>query len=162
VFSGLIDDFKLRLDLALRAMIAGAIVAFAGVAAFACLLGALFVWTLQTYGAVQAWALLGTVFLVIALLALVPLLSSGRRRRALMKEAEARAAKAEAEKNNAQASWWQDPAMFLTGLQIVRMIGIKKLLPVLAVGAVIAGVALSRQGSEDAAAGEMPEMHPAE
>lgn len=162
MFSGLIDDFKLRLDLTLRAMIAGAIVASAGVAAFACLLAALFVWTLQTYGAIHAWAALGSAFLLIALLGLIPLLSSGRRRRALLREAEARAVKAEAEKKNTQASWWQDPAMLVTGLQIVRMIGIKKLLPVLAVGAVIAGVALSRQGSEDAAAGEMPEMHPAE
>jgi hypothetical protein len=162
VFSGLIDDFKLRLDLTLRAMIAGAIVAFAGVAAFACLLGALFVWTLQTYGAIHAWAVLGSVFLLIALLALIPLLTSGRRRRALMREAEARALKAEAEKKNAQGSWWQDPAMLVTGLQIVRMIGIKKMLPVLAVGAVIAGVAMSRQSGADAAADEMPAMHPAE
>jgi hypothetical protein len=102
------------------------------------------------------------VFLLIALLALIPLLTSGRRRRALMREAEARALKAEAEKKNAQGSWWQDPAMLVTGLQIVRMIGIKKMLPVLAVGAVIAGVAMSRQSGADAAADEMPAMHPAE
>lgn len=155
MFSGLIDDFKLRLDLTLKAMVAGAIFAFAGMAAFICGVVVLFLWVLQTYGVMQAWGVVAGLFGVIALLALIPLLSSGRRRRALARAAEQRAAQAEAEKNR-KPDWWQDPAMMLTGLQLARTIGIKRLLPVLAIGAVIAGVAISRQAGEDVESGVQP------
>lgn len=144
MFNGLIDDLKVRLDLTLKAMVAGAIFAFAGMAAFVCGLVILFLWVLQTYGTMQAWGVVGALFAAIALVALIPLLSSGRKRRAFARAAELRAAQAEAEKSR-KPDWWQDPAMMLTGLQIVRTIGIKRLLPILAIGAVVAGVALSRQ-----------------
>ncbi len=38
--------------------------------------------------------------------------------------------------------------MLFTGLQIARTIGLRRLLPILAVGAVIAGVAMSRQPAD--------------
>jgi len=151
VFGGLIDDFKVRLDLTLKAMIAGAIFAAAGVAAFACGLIVLFLWTMETYGVIYAWGAIACAFGAIALLALIPLLLSGRRSRAIARAAERRAVEAEAERNR-NPEWWQDPAILLTGLQVARTIGLRRLLPILAVGAVIAGVAISRQpsGNEDA------------
>lgn len=155
MFTGWIDEFKVRLDLTLKAVIAGAIFAFAGVAAFVSALVVLFLWTMQTYGVMQAWAAIAAVFGAIALLALIALLVSGRRRRALAREAEERLAKAEAEKKR-QPEWWQDPTMLLTGLQIVRTIGFRRLLPILAVGAVVAGVVLSRQTAGEADAGIQP------
>lgn len=155
MFSGLIDDFKVRLDLTLRAMVAGAIFAFAGMAAFICGVAVLFLWVLQTYGVLQAWGVVAGLFAAIAVIALIPLLSSGRQRRALARAAELRAAQAEAEKSR-KPDWWQDPAMMLTGLQLARTIGIKRLLPILAIGAVVAGVALSRHTAEDTASGVQP------
>lgn len=156
MFNGLIDDFKVRLDLTLKAVVAGAIFAFAGMAAFICGLVILFMWTMQTYGVMQAWGAIAAVFGVIALFALIPLLSSSRKRRALAVLAEQRAAKAEAEKKR-QPDWWQDPAMLLTGLQIARTVGLKRMLPVLAIGAVAAGYFMSRQtDAEDAAADVQP------
>lgn len=144
MFSGLIDDFKVRLDLTLKAMIAGAIVGFAGVAAFICGVVVLFLWVMQTYGTLEAWAAVAGLFGAIAILALIALLSSGRKRRELARLAEARAAKAEAERKKNEPEWWQNPAMLLTGLQIARTLGIKGLLPVVAAGAVAAGYFLSR------------------
>lgn len=144
----MIDDFKVRLDLTLKAMIAGAIVGFAGVAAFVCGVVVLFLWVMQTYGTLQAWGAVAVLFGLIALLALIALLSSGRKHRELARLAEERAAKAEAERKKNEPEWWQNPTMVLTGLQIARTLGIKGLLPVLAVGAVAAGYFLSRSGAD--------------
>lgn len=158
MFSGLIDDFKVRLDLTLKAIIAGAIVGFAGIAAFICSVVVLFLWVLQTYGTLEAWATVAVLFGAIALLALIALLSSGRKRRELARLAEQRAAKAEAERKKSEPEWWQNPAMLLTGLQIARTLGVRGLLPVVAVGAVAAGYFLSRQRPD----GPESDVHPAE
>ena len=152
MLGGLIDDLKLRLDLTMRAVVAGATFAFAGMAAFMCGLVILFLWTMQNYGVLEAWGAVATLFGVLALVALVPLLTSGRKRRALARAAARRAAEAE----RAKPEWWQDPAMMLTGLQIARTIGIKRLLPILAIGAVVAGVAISRQSGSDTEPGVQP------
>lgn len=157
MFGGLIDEFKVRLDLTLTALIAGAVVAFAGTAAFFAGLVILFLWTLQTYGLMYAWAAVAAAFGAIALIALIPLVSSGRKRRALAKVAKQRVAEAEA-KRHSEPEWWQDPTMLLTGVQIARAVGIRRLLPILAIGAVVAGVALSRQPATE----KEPAPQPAE
>jgi hypothetical protein len=160
VFGGYIDEFRVRLDLTLKSIVAGAIVAFAGMAAFICSLVVLFLWMLQTYGLIYAWSSVAAVFAVIALFALIPLLSASRKRRAIARKVEERVAKAEAErieKKNKAPEWWQDPATLLTGLQLVRTLGLKRMLPVLAVGAVVAGFLLSRQSET-----ETPDIQPAE
>jgi hypothetical protein len=157
VFGGFLDEFKVSLNLTLKAMVAGAIFAFAGMAAFICGLVVLFLWTLQTYGLMYAWSAVAGVFGVVALGALIPLVASSRKRRALARAAEQRVAKAEAEKSK-DPEWWQNPAALLTGIQIVRTLGIRGTLPILAVAAVAAGYFLSRQsgGESDAT------MEPAE
>lgn len=142
------DEFKVRLDLTLRAMVAGAIVGFAGVAAFICAVVVLFLWVMQTYGTMQAWAAVAALFGAIALAALIPLLSSGRKRRELARLAEERAAKAEAEKKRNEPEWWQNPAMLLTGLQVARTLGVKGILPIVAIGAVAAGYLMTRRSEE--------------
>jgi MFS family permease len=160
VFDRLIDDFKVRLDLTLRSLVAGAVVAFAGTAAFICGLVVLFLWVLQVHGLIYAWASVAAVFGVITLVALVPLVAASRRRRAIARRVEERVAKAEAERierKNREPEWWQDPATLLTGVQIIRTIGLRRLLPLLAVGAVAAGFLISRQSETDA-----PDIQPAE
>jgi endonuclease/exonuclease/phosphatase (EEP) superfamily protein YafD len=159
VFSGFLDEFRVRLDLTLKSIVAGAIVAFAGTAAFICGLVVLFLWVLQTYGLIYAWSSVAAAFGVIALFALIPLASASRRRRAIARAAEQRVAKAEAERieKKNEAEWWKDPATLLTGIQIIRTLGLKRMLPVLAIGAIIAGFVMSRQ-SESAS----PDIQPAE
>jgi hypothetical protein len=156
----IVDDFKVRIDLTLKSIIAGAVVAFAGTAAFICGLVVLFLWVLQTYGLIYAWSTVAAVFGVIALAALIPFAAASRKRRAIALKVEARVAKAEAErieKKNREPDWWQDPATLLTGVQLVRTLGLKRMLPVLAIGAVIAGFVMSRQS-----ASETPDIQPAE
>jgi hypothetical protein len=157
VFGGFLDEFKVSLNLTLKAMVAGAIFAFAGMAAFLCGLVVLFLWTLQTYGLMYAWSAVAGVFGVVALGALIPLVASSRKRRALARAAEQRVAKAEAEKSK-DPEWWQNPAALLTGIQIVRTLGIRGTLPILAIAAVAAGYFLSRQSSGESDA----TMEPAE
>ena len=155
MFGGFIDEFQVSLNLTLKAMVAGAIFAFAGMAAFVCCLVVLFLWVMQTYGTMQAWSAVAAVFGAVALLALIPLLASSRKRAALQRAAEMRLAKAKAEKSK-DPEWWQNPAAILTGIQIARTLGIKGLLPVLAVGAVAAGYFLSRQADDEAGANIQP------
>lgn len=155
MFGGFIDEFKVRLDLALKAMIAGAIFAFAGMAAFVCGLVVLFLWTLQTYGLMYAWGAVAAVFGLVALFALIPLLASSRKRAVLRRAAELRLAKAEADKNK-DPEWWQNPAAVLTGIQIVRTLGVRGTLPILAIAAVAAGFFLSRQPGEKTGADIQP------
>lgn len=158
MFSGIIDDFKARLDLTLKALVAGAIVGFAGIAAFICGVVVLFLWVMQTYGTLQAWGTVAVLFGVIAVAGLIPLLGAGRKRRELARLAEARAAKAEAERKKNEPEWWQNPALLLTGVQVARTLGIKGLLPVVALGAVAAGYFLTRQK----AGGPESDVQPAE
>lgn len=157
MFSGFIDDFKTRIDLTLKAVVAGAIAAFAAVTAFWCAIVVLFLYVMQNYGTLEAWATIGLVFLVLALLAVIPLVAAGRRRREIAhKELLRRAA---AEKKEREKEWWQDPAMLLTGVQLARGLGIKRMLPVLAILAVAGGYFASKLASENDTA---PTGEPAE
>lgn len=157
MLGGFFDELKVSFNLTLKAMIAGAIFAFAGMAAFVCGLVVLFLWTLQTYGLMYAWGAVAAVFGTVALLSLIPLLASSRKRAALQRAAEMRLAKAEAEKSK-DPEWWQNPAALLTGIQIVRTLGVRGTLPILAVAAVAAGYFLSRPSMD----GENTPMEPAE
>lgn len=157
MFGGFLDEFKVSFNLTMKAMIAGAIFAFAGMAAFICGVVVLFLWTLQTYGLMHAWGTIAAVFGTVALFALIPLLASSRKRAALQRAAEQRLAKAQAEKSK-DPEWWQNPAALLTGVQIARTLGIKGLIPILAIGAVAAGYFLSRQSTDESGA----TMEPAE
>jgi hypothetical protein len=50
-----------------------------------------------------------------------------------------------------------DPMLLATGLQIVRAIGIKRLLPILAIGGVALGIMASRAGVPDETSAEPAE-----
>ena len=50
-----------------------------------------------------------------------------------------------------------DPMLLATGLQIVRAIGVKRLLPILAIGGVALGIMASRAGATDDASAEPAE-----
>jgi hypothetical protein len=50
-----------------------------------------------------------------------------------------------------------DPMLLATGLQIVRAIGIKRLLPILAIGGVALGILASRTGVSEEVSAEPAE-----
>lgn len=157
MFSGFIDDFKTRIDLTLKAVVAGAIAAFAAVTAFWCAIVVLFLYVMQTFGTLQAWATIGGVFLLLAILAAIPLLGVARRQREIKHKEILR--KAAEQKKEREKDWWQDPAMLLTGVQIARGLGIKRMLPVLAIVAVAGGYLFSKFNADTE---ETPTVEPAE
>ncbi len=114
------------IDAALRTAVYGSVAAAAGVAAFLFFVIAAFLWTQQHYDTIVACGVGAGLFLLVALVALTMLAISRRR-----------AARAEQEAANAVPGWLADPATLLMAAQIVRAIGIPRLLP-LAIAAITA------------------------
>jgi hypothetical protein len=101
------------------------------------LCAAAFIAVLQAYGPVPACLAGAGVFFVLTLAAAGWYL-------AYKKEAEKRAARAA---KAAAQSALADPMMIATGLQIVRALGVKRLLPILAVGGIALGIMASRSAA---------------
>ena len=87
---------------------------------------AIFLWAERNYGVIDACLLMGAIFLVIAgmILALAAIL----RRGAVNRPASGGA-----------AQWWKDPAIVAAGIELVRIVGIQRIIPVMALGAVFVG-----------------------
>lgn len=149
-----IDDLKSKIDSTLRSIVFGAVMASALGAAAVCGAVVLFMWMSQTYGVMQAWSALGALFFGIALVALIAMSASrGRSRRRMLVERAVAAEQSAKSPSFLQdpSSLLKDPAMLLTGLQIIRMIGIRRLFPLLLVGGVAAGFLLTRGESSGTA-----------
>ncbi|MBR0825374.1 hypothetical protein JQ596_07490 [Bradyrhizobium manausense] len=111
------------------------------------LCAAAFIAVLQAYGPVQACLTGAGIFFLLTLLA-------GLCYVAYKKDAEKRAARAA--KASAQ-SMLADPMLIATGLQVVRAIGVKRLVPILAIGGLALGILASRAGAADDASAEAAE-----
>ncbi|WP_338832576.1 hypothetical protein [Bradyrhizobium sp. 27S5] len=141
----LINDVKESTGSALRltSLAAAAAIALSITIAFLC--AAAFVYVLQRYGPVEACLAGAAVFLVVTLVTVAVYIVRKR-------EARQRAEKAAKAAKSAAATMFADPALIATGLQIVRAIGVKRLIPILAVG----GLALGLMASRSAAASSEP------
>jgi cell shape-determining protein MreD len=141
MFQRIIDDFKESTGTALR------LTSLAGIAVLALLIttsflcAAAFVYVLQNYGLVQACLTGAAVFFVVTLIAASCFMVRKNR-------VKARAAEAA---RSAAHSPLADPMLIATGLQLVRAIGLKKLIPLLALGGLALGMLASRNtpGDED-------------
>jgi hypothetical protein len=124
-----------QIDSAIKTIIYGAIAASAGVAAFLFALIAAFLWTQQRYDTIVASGVVGGMFLLVAVIALISLSISRRR-------AAKRIARQERETANATPpSWLADPAIVLTAFQIARTIGLGKIIPLALAGLAAFGAA---------------------
>ena len=134
MFQRLIDDFKDSTGTALRltSLAAAAAVALFITTAFLC--AAAFVLVLQKYGPVQACFTGAAIFFVVTLIAAGSYLVRKKRIKA----------RAEAAAKSAAHSMLADPMVVAAGLQIVRAIGVKRLIPILAVGGLALGFLASR------------------
>jgi hypothetical protein len=141
MFQRLIDDFKDSTGTALRLTSLAAAAALALLVTTAFLCAAAFVYVLENYGPVQACLTGAGIFFVVALIAAGCYLL---RKRAI--EARAR------ERAKSAPSMLADPMVVAAGLQLVRSIGVKRLIPILAVG----GLALGLMASRGAAADQTP------
>ncbi|MBR0967431.1 hypothetical protein JQ554_25145 [Bradyrhizobium diazoefficiens] len=133
----------------LTSLAAGAAFALLITTGFLC--AAAFVSVLQTYGPVQACLAGAAIFFLLTLTAVGSYWGYKRDMRKRARMAAERAAK------SAAPGMLADPMLIATGLQIVRAIGIKRLLPILAIGGVALGIMAARAGVSDEASSEPAE-----
>ena len=144
MFQRLIDDFKNSTGTALRltSLAAAAAVALLITTSFLC--AAAFVFVLQNYGPVQACLTGAAIFFVVTLIAAGCYMVRKRQIRLRAEQAAKSAA------HNLLA----DPMVVAAGIQIVRAIGVKRLIPILAVGGLALGLMANRSHAADQAPAE--------
>jgi hypothetical protein len=144
MFARMIDDFKASIGAAMRLTSLAAAAGFALFIATSFLCAAAFVYVLQRYGLIEACLTGAGVFFVAALIAAGCYMVR-------KKQIEARAKQAA---KSAVHTALADPMLIATGIQLIRAIGIKKLIPILAVGGLALGFLASRNASHDEAPAE--------
>jgi ABC-type transport system involved in multi-copper enzyme maturation permease subunit len=132
----------------LTSLAAGAAFALFITTCFLC--AAAFISVLEKYGPVQACLAGAGVFFLLTLTAAVSYWAYRRELRREARVAAERAAKA-------APSMLADPMLLATGLQIVRAVGVKRLLPILAIGGVALGIMASRASAADETSAEPAE-----
>lgn len=140
MFQRFIDDFKESTGTALRLTTLAAAAAFALLVTTAFLCAAAFVFVLQNYGPVYACLAGAAIFFVVTLIAGG---SYMMRKRQIEKRVE-RVAKTT---KSAAQTMLADPMLVAAGLQVIRAVGVKRLIPILAVGGLALGFLASRGSS---------------
>ena len=150
MFQRIIDGISASTGTTVRltSLAAGAAFALFITTCFLC--AAAFISVLEKYGPVQAGLAGAGVFFLLTLTAAVSYWAYRRELRREARVAAERAAKA-------APSMLADPMLLATGLQIVRAVGVKRLLPILAIGGVALGIMASRAGAADETSAEPAE-----
>jgi hypothetical protein len=139
MFRRILENLSGATGAALRLTSLAAAVAFALFVTICFLCAAAFVMVLQTYGLVQACLAGAAAFFVVALIAAGCFLAY---RKKLQKDA------AKAPKSTPQ-TLLTDPMLLAAGLNLARAVGVKRLLPVLAVGGLALGLMAGRATGRD-------------
>jgi chromate transport protein ChrA len=144
MFQRLIDDFKTSSGTVLRLTSLAAAAAFCLFITTSFLCAAAFVFVYDRYGLVQACLTGAGVFFIVTLIAAGCYMLRKRQVESEVKETA----------KSALQSALADPMLVATGIQLIRAIGIKKLIPILAVGGLALGFFASRNTSHDEAPAE--------
>lgn len=139
MFKRTIDDFKESAGSAMRLTCLALIAAFAAFVTIVFLCAAAFVFVLQNYGLIEACLSGAAIFFLITFIAAVILLI----RRKAAKRRAIQHAKA------ATQNFFADPMVMAAGLQLARAVGIKKLIPILAVGGLAFGLLAGGRNRDD-------------
>jgi len=139
MFQRIVDDIKDTTGTALRLTSLAAAAAVTLFIALSFICAAVFILVLDRYGPVQACLTGAALFFVVTLIAAGTYIAGKR-------QAEART---RALAKSAMHGVLADPMVIATALQVIRVIGIKRLIPLLAVGGVALGFLASRQGTGD-------------
>src|SRR6202166_232828 len=141
MFQRIIDDFKESTGTALRltSLAAAAAIALFVTTAFLC--AAAFFLVLEKYGPGEACFTGAAIFFVVTLIAAGSYMARKRQIRL----------RAQAVARSAAQTMLADPMVVAAGLQIVRAIGIKKLIPLLALGGLALGLMANRSHAADQA-----------
>jgi hypothetical protein len=134
MFARMIDDFKDSTGIVMRQGFLVAAAAFALFVTTSFLCAAAFVAVLQNYGLIQACLTGAAIFFVVTVIAAGSYMIRKRQIKTRVVETE----------KSALQTALADPMLIATGLQIIRAIGIKKLVPILAVGGLALGLMASR------------------
>ena len=149
MFQRFIDDFKDSTGTALRLTSLAAAAALGLFITTSFLCAAAFVVVLQRYGLVEACLTGAAIFFVVTLIVAGCYMVRKNR-------IEARAARAAEHAKSAVQTALADPMLVAVGLQVIRAIGIKKLIPILAVGGLALGFLVSRNASAASDEAEAP------
>jgi predicted transporter len=139
MFTRMIDDIKDSTGVAIRMTSLAAAIALAFLVTIAFLCAAAFGYVLQNYGPIEACLTGAGIFLVLALIGIGVYAARKREARQEAKETA----------KSALHTALADPVMMATVLQLVRAIGIKKLVPILAVGGLALGLLANRPSSNE-------------
>lgn len=146
MFQRIIDNVKAsaRETLQQSSLVSVAAISLLVALGFVC--AALFVAVLDRYGPIPACLSSAGLFVVISLIAGGVYLS---RKRDIERRSEERS-------RSAAQAFLADPAMVASGIQIVRAIGVKRLLPILAIGGLALGLIAGRNHMNQRAGSEAP------
>ena len=144
MFQRLIDDFKDSTGTALRLTTLAAAAALALLITTSFLCAAAFVFVLQKYGPVYACLTGAGIFFVVTMIAAISYMVRKKQIETRVKETAKSAAQ----------TVLADPMLVAAGIQVVRAIGVKRLIPILAIGGLALGFLASR-GQADVG-GEAP------
>jgi Putative Actinobacterial Holin-X, holin superfamily III len=140
----LVSDVREQAGNAMRLTSLAVVMAVTVLIALAFLCAAFFVWVQQGYGPIWACLACAVLFVVVALIAAGMYVA---RKRQMRQRAEEMA-------RAARQSLLTNPAVIATGLQLVRAIGVKRLVPILAIGGLALGLMASRSAARDTARNE--------
>jgi archaellum biogenesis protein FlaJ (TadC family) len=146
MFQRMIDDFKESTRTALGQTSLAAAAALALLVTISFLCAAAFVAVLQTYGLIQACLAEAALFFVVALIA-------GGSYLVRRKQIKARAAEKEKTRSAVRTAL-ADPMVVTLGLQVIRAVGVKRLIPILALGGLALGLLANRSPVRDEAPAE--------
>lgn len=147
----LVDDFRAGAGSAVRLTSLAVAVAVSLFVTTGFLAAAAFMFVLPREGAVAACFAGGAVFLVIALLAAASYAVKKRQDRQRLEQAAKEAAQAA---KSAASTLFSDPAAMAIGLQLVRIIGVRRLVPLLAIGGIALGLLASQRDRRDTSPAE--------
>jgi hypothetical protein len=140
MFQRAIDDLKESAGNTVRLASVAVVAVVAGSITIVFLCAAAFVFVLQNYGLIEACLAGAAIFFLIAVIAVA---IYAIRRNAMKKRA--------AQKTRATAqNFLADPMVVAAGLQLARTVGIKKLIPILAIGGLALGLLAGRRNRDGA------------
>jgi predicted histidine transporter YuiF (NhaC family) len=145
MFQRFVDDMRVGAGVAIRL---ATLAVAAGVSLFitTCFLAAAaFVFVLEREGAVAACLASAAVFLVVTLIAAVFYIVKQNQNRKRLEQAAREAAEAAKQAKAQASSLLTDPATLAIGLQLVRTIGVRRMIPILAIGGVVLGLLAARK-----------------
>lgn len=144
MFQKFMDDVRESTGSTLRLTSLALAIAVSLFITIAFLCAAAFVYVLQNYGLLEACFAGAGVFFAATLIAAI---SYAVRKRQISEQARKR--RAEAAKSTMQSAL-SDPMVLAAGLQIVRTIGLKRIVPIVALGGIALGLMASRRTADEA------------